>query len=87
MKRLLILCALTAPLLLTSACQSFSLDKERATERRKQALCSEIDTRDLPHCTGMGTDISAISPETKETKEDKSTLAKVAQKVLGQADE
>jgi len=35
-----------------SACSSFSIDKERATEQRKNDLCKEIDTRDLPHCNG-----------------------------------
>jgi len=41
--------AFMAPL---AACESFSLDKERATEQRKQELCGEISTRDLPHCSG-----------------------------------
>jgi len=47
-------------LLTLSACSSFSLDKERAAEQRKQELCGEIGTRDLPHCTG------SLEPEPAE---------------------
>jgi len=45
----IIAAALILPL---SACQSFSLDKDRAAEKRKQELCGDISTRDLPHCSG-----------------------------------
>lgn len=43
---------ITALILPLSACQSFALDKEKAAEQRKEDLCSEIETRDLPHCYG-----------------------------------
>jgi len=42
----------TVPLL---GCESFSFDKQRAAEKRKQELCTEIDTRDQPYCASYGT--------------------------------
>jgi len=59
---------ITAPLFAVS-CSSFSLDKERATEQRKQTLCDEIDTRDLPHCSGVGTGVSALTPEIRQAND------------------
>jgi len=35
-----------------SACSTLNIDKERATQQRKDQLCSEIETRDLPQCAG-----------------------------------
>jgi len=35
-----------------SGCSTLSLDKDRATEIRKQELCTDISTRDLPQCAG-----------------------------------
>lgn len=64
--RHLFILALIVPL---SACQSFSIDKERATERRKQELCGHIDTRDLPQCSGYGTGLKGVTPEIIKTIE------------------
>lgn len=52
-----------------TACSTLTLDKERAAERRKQDLCGEIDTRNLPHCTGTGADLSDITPEMRQELE------------------
>lgn len=60
---------LALPILLLSACESFSLDKERAAEQRKQELCGQIDTRNLPHCAGYGTGLKGVTPEMIKTLE------------------
>ena len=33
-------------------CSTLGWDKERITEQRKQELCRDVSTRDLPHCAG-----------------------------------
>jgi|GEM_PF-2117317 len=35
-----------------TGCSTLSFDKEHATEHRKQELCRDISTRELPQCTG-----------------------------------
>lgn len=52
--------ALIIPL---SSCQSFSLDKERATEQRKQELCGQVSTRNQPQCSGSGTSLPGVTSE------------------------
>jgi len=44
-------------------CTTLSFDKERATEKRKLDLCTEIETRDLPQCAGGRVDSSHSSSE------------------------
>ena len=48
------LCIAFAALSLT-ACSTFSFDKDRAAEQRKQELCQELETRDQPQCAGQHT--------------------------------
>ena len=43
---------ITALALALGGCSTLSLDKDRATEARKQELCADISTRDLPQCVG-----------------------------------
>ena len=50
MKNTTLIATLMISLFLLSACQSLNFDK--AEEQRKQELCKEIDTRELPHCSG-----------------------------------
>ena len=52
MTRLIMIMLIALAGLGLAACASFSLDKDRAEEHRKQELCQEIDTKDLPHCAG-----------------------------------
>ena len=46
------LVALTLLALPLAGCSTLDLDSERAADQRKQELCREIATRDLPHCAG-----------------------------------
>ena len=43
---------ITAIAVALSGCSTLSLDKDRAAEARKQELCTDISTRDLPQCAG-----------------------------------
>lgn len=43
------------PVLLLASCQSIDLDRDRSAEQRKQAMCGEVGTHDLPHCTSYRT--------------------------------
>jgi len=35
-----------------TACNTLRFDKDRATEQRKQELCTDISTKDQPQCAG-----------------------------------
>ena len=52
MKKLRRIAITLLPVFLFASCETFSFSKERAAEKRKQDLCQEIETKDLPHCSG-----------------------------------